>query len=267
MLECLVDGEILDRVPAADRGFQYGDGLFETIAVVGGKPRFWQRHIDRLKAGCEQLGIPGLPQAVLLRDVLTVSAGQPHCVVKIVLTRRPTERGYAPGTADTPRRTVSAHAWPETDDKLRTVGINTRICALRLGIQPALGGIKHLNRLEQVLARSEWNDPAIHEGILMDREDHVISGVSSNLFVVFSGRLLTPRLDRCGIRGVMRAAILDAFRERCEQRRIMIDMLPEAAELFVCNSVRGILPVRRVDHWEYEIGPVTREVQDWLENR
>jgi 4-amino-4-deoxychorismate lyase len=144
-------------------------------------------------------------------------------------------------------------------------GIRARICALRLGVQPDLAGIKHLNRLEQVVARSEWSDPSIHEGILLDRDDFVVSAISSNLFLVLGGRLLTPRLDRCGVRGVMRSAILAAFRERCEQRRIMLDMLPEADEVFVCNAVRGIFPVTRIDHWEYGIGAVTREVQQWLD--
>jgi 4-amino-4-deoxychorismate lyase len=124
--------------------------------------------------------------------------------------------------------------------------------------------MKHLNRLEQVMARAEWNDGAIHEGILLDAEDHVVSAISSNIFLVSAGRLLTPRMDRCGVRGVMRAEILKAFKTRCEQRRIMLDMLPEAREVFVCNSVRGIFPVTRIDHWEYEIGPLTREVQAWL---
>jgi len=124
---------------------------------------------------------------------------------------------------------------------------------------------KHLNRLEQVMARAEWRDPTIHEGILLDAEDHVVSAISSNIFIVSGKRLLTPRMDRCGVRGVMRSAILNAFRERCEQRRITLDMLPEADEIFVCNAVRGIFPVTRIDHWQYEIGPVTREVQQWLE--
>jgi 4-amino-4-deoxychorismate lyase len=115
------------------------------------------------------------------------------------------------------------------------------------------------------MARAEWQDRSIHEGLLLDAEDYVVSAISSNLFLVSGARLLTPRMDRCGVRGVMRSAILTAFRERCEQRRITLDMLPEADEIFVCNAVRGIFPVTRIDHWEYGIGPVTREVQQWLE--
>jgi 4-amino-4-deoxychorismate lyase len=267
MLECLVDGEISDRISVADRGLQFGDGLFETIAVAGGQPRFWQGHIDRLSQGCEQLGFPVTPQSVLLRELQTVSAGQSKCVVKIIITRGISGSGYAPGNSAETNRVVSSHSWPGKEGNQASPGIRARICSLRLGIQPALAGLNHLNRLERVLARSEWKDPSIHEGILLDREDHVICSVSSNIFLVHSGRLLTPRLDRCGVRGVMRGAILSAFRERCEQRRLMLDMLPEADEVFTCNSVRGVLPVTRIDHWEYGIGPVTRDVQGWLEQQ
>ncbi|MGD2129236.1 MAG: aminodeoxychorismate lyase [Lysobacterales bacterium] len=264
MLECLVDGEISDRLPVSDRGLQYGDGLFETLAVFGGQPRFWQGHMDRLATGCERLGLPVTPQQVLLREVHTVSAGQGDCVVKIILTRGNSGRGYAPEIPAHTRRVVCSYAWPHDPGDLVQTGIRARICDLRLGLQPALSGLKHLNRLEQVMARSEWNDASVHEGILLDPEDHIVSAISSNIFLVHSGRLLTPRLDRCGVRGVMRSAILAAFRERCEQRRITVDMLPEADEVFLCNAVRGIFPVTRVDHWEFDIGPVTREVKEWL---
>lgn len=267
MLECLVDGEISERVSATDRGLQYGDGLFETMAVVQGTPRFWQGHVDRMTAGCEQLGLPVTPQAVLLREVQTVSAGQRRCVVKIIVTRGTSGRGYAAEIPARGNRVVCAWAWPQDPGRLGETGIRMRVCSLRLGIQPALAGLKHLNRLEQVVARAEWQDPSINEGLLLDAEDFVVSAISSNLFLVSGGRLLTPRLDRCGVRGVMRRAILNAFRDRCEQRRITLDMLPEADEVFVCNAVRGVFPVTRIDHWEYEIGPVTREVQHWLDGQ
>ena len=220
--------------------------------------------MDRLAVGCDRLGLSMPAQAVLLREVQTVTAGLGDCVAKIVLTRGSAGRGYQPQRPAESRRIVCSFPWPEAAGNPATTGIRARMCDLRLGIQPAMAGMKHLNRLEQVMARAEWEDDAIQEGILLDREDHVISGVSANIFLVFGDRILTPRLDRCGVRGVMRAAILGAFRERCEQRRIMLDMLPEADEIFVCNAVRGIYPVTRVDHWEYGIGPVTREVQEWL---
>jgi 4-amino-4-deoxychorismate lyase len=264
MLECLVDGEIADRVSVADRGLQYGDGLFETMAVIQGQPRFWQSHMDRLAEGCERLQLPLPAQSVLLREVTTVSSAQGDCVVKIMLTRGTSGRGYAPSFPVTAKRIVCSYPWPDDPGRLNETGIRARICELRLGLQPALAGMKHLNRLEQVKARAEWSDRSIHEGILLDREDYVISAISSNIFLVTGDRLLTPRMDRCGVRGVMRTNILKAFQSRCEQRRISLDMLPEADEIFVCNAVRGVFPVIAIDHWEYLNGPVTREVQQWL---
>ena len=267
MLECLVDGELSDRVSVLDRGLQYGDGVFETMAVFHGTPRFWQGHMDRLEAGCAALGLPTTSQTVLLREVQTVAAAQRRCVVKVMVTRGVSGRGYRAETPARANRIVCSWPWPEDPGDLNATGIRARICRLRLATQPALAGHKHLNRLEQVLARAEWDDPTIHEGLLLDGEDQVVSAISSNLFVVLNGRLLTPRLDRCGVRGVMRRAILNAFRERCEQRRIGLDMLPEADEIFVCNAVRGVFPVIRIDHWEYGIGPLTREVQQWLDEQ
>jgi len=264
LLDCLVNGEISTHVSAADRGLQYGDGLFETLAVQHGLPRFWQLHMDRLSVGCEVLGLKPVPQNVLLREVQTVSAGRANCVVKILITRGESGRGYSPEEAGEPCRVISAHQLPADIEQDAMTGIRMRICTLRLGIQPALAGIKHLNRLEQVLARAEWTDPDVREGLLLDSEEHVTGGISSNIFLVGGGRLLTPRMDLCGVRGVMRSAILKAFKTRCEQRRVTLDMLPEAEEVFICNAVRGIVPVTRIDDWKYDPGTVTREIQDWL---
>lgn len=264
MLDCLVNGEISTVISAGDRGLHYGDGVFETLLVERGVPRFWQLHVDRLNIGCETLGLEQTRQNVLLREVQTVSAGLSSCVVKIIISRGESSRGYRPVRNGTVCRIIAAYPSPEQPDE---PGINTRICDLRLAIQPALAGIKHLNRLEQVLASAEWSDPSIQDGILLDREDHVISGISGNIFLVSGDRLLTPRMDRCGVRGVMRSAILHAFGSRCEQRRITLDMLPEADEVFICNSVRGVVPVLKVGHWEYQIGPQTLEIQNWLEQQ
>ena len=161
-------------------------------------------------------------------------------------------------------RIVSAHRFPEGIANLARKGVRARICDLRLGIQPALGGMKHLNRLEQVLASAELREKGATEGILLDRDNHVVCAVSANIFLVLDDRLLTPRLDLCGIRGVVRAHILTNFSSRCEQRRVTLDMLHEADEVFICNTVRGIVPVTAIDEYKFNIGLVTRELQDWL---
>lgn len=283
MHDCLVNGEISNSVNVMDRGLNYGDGVFETLRVRAGKPRFWQSHMDRLETGCQRLGIERPDQAVLLREVQTVAAGHPECVVKIVITRGVPDpmasRGYAPPVNCPVTRIVSAHMLPpdiktnvegviDPDNTSHSrAGLKVRICELRLAHQPVLAGIKHLNRLEQVMARSEWNDPEISEGVMLDENDHLVCGTASNIFLVSAGRMLTPRLDRCGVRGVLRGEILRLFSARCEQRRITLDMLPEADEVFLCNSVRGIMPVRRINDWRYNLGPVTLEVKEWLERQ
>ncbi|MDZ4730496.1 MAG: aminodeoxychorismate lyase [Xanthomonadales bacterium] len=264
MLDCLVDGELSRLVSAGNRGLLYGDGVFETIAMLNGVPRFWQLHMDRLTVACERLDIPLVPQQLLLREVQTITAGRGDCVIKIILTRAESGRGYAAGKARPPTRIISAYTFPDGVQTQAQLGIAATMCNLRLAVQPRLAGIKHLNRLEQVLARSEISQSDVDEGILLDPDDHVVSATSGNIFLVLNGRLLTPRMDRCGVRGVMRAAVLHAFRPLCEQRRIQLDMLPDAQEIFICNAVRGVIPVTRIDHWQYEIGPRTREVQEWL---
>jgi len=264
MIECLVNGEISTFIPTTNRGLNYADGLFETLVVHNSRPRHWQAHMDRLGSGCERLGLSMPPQALLLREVQTVSAGLTNAIVKIVLTREGQGRGYTPPESCDCIRVVSAHIFPDSVPEIAREGIKARICELRLAIQPALGGIKHLNRLEQVLASAEIRGSDAVEGILLDREDHVISAIAANIFLVTDDRLLTPRLDRCGVRGVMRGQILDEFGARCEQRRILVDMLWEADEVFICNSVRGIVPLTAIDDQVYRIGPVTRELQTWL---
>ena len=264
MFECLVNGEISSRVATTNRGLNYADGLFETLVVRNSRPLRWQSHMDRLGAGCERLGLAMPPQVILLREVQTVSAGLVEAVVKIVLTRDGQGRGYMPPEDNNCVRIVSSYVYPDGIAELAREGVKARICELRLSIQPALGGIKHLNRLEQVLASAETREAGATEGILLDRENHVIGAISANIFLVMEDRLLTPRLDRCGVRGVVRSQVLAEYGARCEQRRIMVDMLREADEIFVCNSVRGIVPVTAIDEQEYAIGPVTRELQSWL---
>ena len=264
MNECLVNGEISSLVDTSNRGLNYGDGIFETLLVHAGRPRRWQGHMDRLGIGCERLGLPMPPQSILLREVQTVSAGLVDAVVKIVITRGGQARAYMPPEGENCVRIVSAHRYPDGVAELARKGVRARICDLRLAIQPALGGMKHLNRLEQVLASVELRESGAAEGILLDREEHVVCAVSANIFLVMENRLLTPRLDLCGVRGVVRSHILAGFGARCEQRRVTLDMVQEADEVFICNTVKGIVPVTAIDDQEFQIGLVTRELQTWL---
>ncbi|HTV86552.1 MAG TPA: aminodeoxychorismate lyase [Dyella sp.] len=256
----LVNGQPAQSVSALDRGLAYGDGLFETIRFVGGTAPLWQRHMQRLLSGCQRLGIPCPDARQLLDEAQQARADLGHAVVRITVTRGEGERGYAPPSRPMATRIVGAFAVPVLPAQRYRDGIGMYRCSTTLADQPLLAGIKHLNRLEQVLARAEWSDPRLAEGLVCDRHGHAISATSANLFAVIDGVPVTPALDRCGVAGVARAAVLD-FLGSVEVRDLPLCECLDASELFLSSSVRGILPVQAVGDTVYAPGPVTRAVQ------
>lgn len=243
----LVDGKPGGEIDPRDRGLQYGDGVFETIRIQQGQPLFWAAHLERLRLGCDRLGFmfPGVESLVSDLRALLMSA-ESRCVVKFVVTRGVGGRGYNPAGCVTPTRIALRYPWPSYPDDYQNVGVRLRLCRMRLGLNPELAGIKHLNRLEQVLARSEWGDD-YQEGLLLDASGHIAEGTMSNIFFVRHGRLLTPGLATCGVRGILRAAVL---REACalgvevEEGDYPLEHLMQAEAAFLSNVVVGLWPVR-----------------------
>ena len=245
----LIDGVPADRIPVADRGLQYGDGLFETIAVVDGKPCLWDRHLARLREGCALLSIPPPPEDQLAAEALGLTRGMDRAVLKLILTRGEGGRGYRPPDPPLPRRILRRTPWPAYPDAWRSTGVRVRYCRTRLGHQPLLAGLKHLNRLEQVLARGEWNDPDIAEGLMLDLDGRVVEGTQTNLFVLQDGQLLTPALDRCGVAGVVRGLVLEAawvLGFRVVEAALTPERLAAADALFLTSSLAGVWPVREL---------------------
>lgn len=256
----LIDGKPADTVSADDRGLGYGDGLFETIRFVAGVAPLWARHMQRLVHGCKRLRLP-LPDPELLgREAQRVGEGMGDAVVRITLTRGIGERGYAMPAKPRCTRIVASFPMPAMAAAAYVDGIRLHLCDTRLAEQPKLAGLKHLNRLEQVLARAEWDDPAVAEGLLCDAHRRAISAVSANLFAVVDGILVTPSLERCGVAGVARAEVLAAL-PQAQMRDLPLDECLQASELFLTSSVRGILPVQAVGGNVYGPGPVTRAMQ------
>ena len=168
-------------------------------------------------------------------------------ILRMSVTRGLGPRGYAPPSAALPTRVMAVWAVP---DEARLAAINARVCHLRLGHQPALAGIKHLNRLENVMARAEWQDPEIQEGILLDQAGQVICGVMSNVFVWKDDTLLTPRLDACGVAGVTRARLMSVARQAglvVAEARLDLDDLFAADEIMFTSSAILMWRVARLD--------------------
>ena len=258
-----VDGQPVELLSVKDRGLAYGDGLFETIAVKAGQPVLLERHLTRLAEGCVRLKIP-VDQPAVRAQVLAFSQQLGEGVAKLILTRGDGQRGYAPPQSAPSRVILQAAVKPVYPAAYAEQGVRLFGCATRLAEQPLLAGLKHLNRLEQVLARSEWQDAEHAEGLMLDTSGRVIDVVYSNLLLVSAGVLITADLSRCGVAGVMRAELLAqavAQGIECQVRDISYPELLAADEVMLCNSVYGVWPVRALLAHGWPVGPLTRKLQ------
>ncbi|MHB8533959.1 MAG: aminodeoxychorismate lyase [Sulfuricaulis sp.] len=260
----LINGEPGESISVYDRGYQYGDGLFETLAVVAGEPLLWDRHMRRLFHGAGRLGIPAPNESLLRDEARHVCRGAARAVLKIIVTRGVSGRGYAPGPETTSTRTVCLLPWPDYPSAYRRQGVAVRFCRTMIARSGTLAGLKHLNRLEQVCARMELvADYA--EGLMLDEPGHVIEGTMTNIFIVRAHELLTPDLSHSGVEGVMRGLVLEravAPLPACRVATLSRDTVLNADEIFVTNSLIGLWPVRRIESKEFPVGPVTRHIQE-----
>lgn len=246
---CLVNGREGAMLDPLDRAAQYGDGVFRTLRLVDGQPRWLDEQLARLAADAARLGIVAPAEVVWWADLELLAGRLSTGVLKLVLTRGVGARGYRPHDAAIPTRIVMLDSTSPMSDHWPAAGLHVRLCEWRLAEQPRLAGVKHLNRLENVLARAEWDDPDIHEGLLRDAAGRVVSGVMSNLFLWREGRLQTPRLDRCGVAGVTRARLMRRAAEAgiaVEEGDYGLDELMAAEAVMVCNSVIGLRRIARL---------------------
>lgn len=257
----------LDTIAVDDRAVQYGDGVFETIAIRDGRPRLWELHMRRLALGCERLSLPMPAESLLERDLeralARTATNTTFCTAKIVLTAGTGQRGYR--RPDAPATTTLMGVFdgqPLHPDCYRD-GVDAIVCDTRISSQPRLAGVKSLNRLDQVLARSEWDDPGVFEGLMVDAEDRIVCGTASNIFLVRDRRILTPKLTRAGVAGIMRQHLLNLLGDNdieFEEADIPLDDLARMDEAFVCNSQAGAVPLRRCGRHQWAVGEATRSV-------
>jgi len=261
----LINGEANTVISSHDRGLLYGDGLFETMAVVAGQIPLWSLHLARLQRGCERLRLPCPSVELLQHDIAQLTDGIDRAVIKLILTRGSGGRGYLAPNEPQLTRILQRHAWPDMPRTYWESGVKLIYCQQVLARQPALAGIKHLNRLEQVLARAEWDDPTIQEGLLADTQGDIIEAVSHNLFILRQDTLVTPDLNQCGVTGVMREYILTLLKDRAVPVQVAgltrQDVL-SADAVFLCNSVHGIWPVCDIEGKHYPLNPLVCDLRD-----
>ncbi len=268
MLAVIVNGvecvNPANAIAANDRGLSYGDGVFETMLLQQGRVRFLEAHLARLALGCQRLGIEHTDEQRLRAEIAQIARSVESGVIKLVVTRGVGARGYRAAAASSPTRIVSLHAPISCDD----AGIHVRWCDTRLSRNPTLAGIKHLNRLEQVLAQNEWQDPTIDEGFMLDSEGELVCATAANLFLVRGNELVTSDLRYCGVRGVMRGEAIrlaTASGIAVHEEPLWPEDLETASEVFLTNAVRGIRVVMRLDQYAWPRGPISQTLLSALD--
>lgn len=253
----LINGSATRTLASSDRGLNFGQGVSTRVKVVAGKAQLWREHMALLQHGCSALGfhinaveklvkrdLGLIPKADLsLRITLTAGLGSNSLVTPVDLQ---------------PTRILQIEPCHFSEPPVE--GVEAILCVTPLAIQPRLAGIKHLNRMAQVLARAEWRDPGIREGVMLDTSGVLVGGTRSNLFWVKQGKLFTPDLNQSGIRGAMRSAVIRVAQQQglaVHEVREIPDVLNLAEELFFCNSAEGILPVKALAQKQYAVGSKT----------
>lgn len=278
MKNAWVNGIASQSVSVLDRGLAYGDGLFETLLLKSGSPCYLEKHLARLQHGAVRLKMY-FDAALLRREVFAFLQESEQkgllssapAVLKIIVSRGVGERGYRCSDLQSCTRILLLFENVSHKTSHDQSGIAIRLCSTLMNDNPALAGIKHLNRLENVLARSEWDEADIQEGLMMNRSHRIVEGTMSNLFIVKQGVLFTSSVEQAGIAGIMREVILERALAAGLKTRVVepftVDQIKQADEIFVCNSVIGIWPVIRWDTVHWPIGPITHQLQQWVESR
>lgn len=253
----LINGSATRTLASSDRGFNFGQGVSTRIKVVAGRAQLWRFHMLALQQGCAALGFPiNAVDKLVKRDLGLLPKADLN--LRITLTAGVGSNSAATPLEYQPTRVIQIEPchFPEAPPQ----GVQARICSTPVAIHPALAGIKHLNRLEQVLARSEWRDPNLREGVMVDTLGRVVGGTASNIFWVLDGELYTPDLSEAGVAGVVRAALLERAKQlglNVHQVHAPLSVLSEAQELFFTNAFDGLLAVKALAQKQYAVGADT----------
>jgi len=265
-----INGQPGESIAATDRGLHYGDGLFETLLIQKGRAILLDQHLHRLQQGCAVLG---LDYPLSLNEEIQQfldSKQATDAVLKIILSRGSGGRGYKPPALPDPVRILQLHPLPANIARNAERGISVILCQHPVSINSRLAGLKHLNRLDQVLASMELPE-GIDEGLMLDDSGILIEGTRSNIFLVLADRLYTPDLSRAGVAGIMRSWLIERFAAQqidVQISRISNAQLEKISEMFICNSVFGIWPVTQMVLADKTVdlhsGPITRQAQQYL---
>lgn len=260
----LINGNFDATISPFDRGFAYGDGVFRTLVMRNSVPECWPQHYQKLVADCAVINIVCPSAELLMSDLQQLFLLEEVAVAKIIITRGEGNRGYTPPAITAPMRVVTKSVMPEYPETRFADGVNLHVCKTRLAAQPLLAGIKHLNRLENVLARMEWNSPDIADGIFLDANDHVIECTAANIFARFGDTLITPNLTQCGVAGITRQRIIDLAHTiplKISVETFCLEKLLTADEIIICSSLYGAWQVKSIQEKSIKTGALAANIR------
>ncbi|MCW9055914.1 MAG: aminodeoxychorismate lyase [Gammaproteobacteria bacterium] len=264
MNSILINGKKASQISVNDRGFQYGDGVFETIACKNRSLIYWNEHLQRLNNACSILKLAITDENTWLKDIeKIIKTHDEDQVIKLIYSRGEGQRGYKLPDPTEPVRIVMSSPMPVYTEDMYHQGVSLMVCKTPASSNSRLAGLKHLNKLDIVLARSEWSDETIFEGLMLDDYGNVIEGTMSNFFAVKNNSLYTPILKRSGVNGIIRQRIIDLAKNDnivTQQIEIKLDKLLEMDEIFITNSLIGLCPVNQLESNRYKTGPITRHL-------
>ena len=258
----LINGEFKDSISVYDRGLAYGDGFFETMLWDSLEEKnetnvgveFWLRHLRRIKDGCQlmQINLPFDEEIIRQRNLILKASlkEKKSGLLKMVVTRGVGGRGYKFERNMIPTIIFLSLPKPKVKKEYFKQGVVVKICKTQLSKNTNLFGYKHLNRLDSVLARSEWEDKNIFEGIFVDSKRNILEGTMTNIFFVHEKTLITPPIIDSGINGVMRQVIIDKakfFFDKLVIQKINLRDVEKFDQMFLTNSVLKVIPVIRFE--------------------
>jgi len=242
MIFCLVNGLQHSHIDIQNRGLAYGDGLFTTAKIENGHVQYLSAHIERLLSGCKKLAITPPLQVELVQQLSSVASHYTLAVLKVIITASSGGRGYARSASNNYDLIIMVYEYPSHYDELASTGIKLGLSQQQLGLNPMLAGLKHLNRLEQVLLRQELSSCADDDLLVTNINNEVIEATSANAFFLLEGQWYTPDVSQSGVNGLMRQAIVKHYPD-VVIKSLTLDEIAQAQEIFLCNCVMGVMPV------------------------
>jgi 4-amino-4-deoxychorismate lyase len=244
----IINGQFQDCIDVTERALQYGDGCFTTMAFTQGKLQLWSKHLARLQHNCQRLAI-NFNQWQALQDSalsLIAKAEYESGVIKIIISRGKGGRGYSPLNVTEPSYILSCHVLPVHYASWQKQGISLGLSPIKLAMQPLLAGLKHLNRLEQVLVKQALDLTEFEDALVCDTSGNIVEASAANVFWLHKGQWFTPSLENSGVEGVMRNEVCELLSTLSQpvtetKQKFTVDFAAE--EMFICNALMTIVPV------------------------